>query len=264
MRAIGFALLFLLVLFTSSVPVMAQYDVPHGVVSNGAGISSGGHVVYCTVGQSVIGYSKGASYTCQHGFWYPAAVSSKVEVAFTSFWGEYLDDVVVLHWRAQADASFDGFNVYRKQTEPDLFVRINDELILPTSEYEYTDSDVTPGNKYLYRIEALQGDDVFLSVDLTMSLPPKALTLYQNFPNPFNPSTSIRCFIPVESVVTLEIFNAAGQRVVTLMEQEKREGYILISWDGRDMKGNPVSSGVYLYRLTVPKGSLSKKMILLR
>jgi len=41
---------------------MAQHDVPHGVVSKGAGISSGGHVVYCTAGQHVIGYSTGASY----------------------------------------------------------------------------------------------------------------------------------------------------------------------------------------------------------
>jgi hypothetical protein len=242
---------------------MAQYEVSNGVFSNGAGISSGSHIVYCTAGQPVIGHSTG-SHTCYHGFWYPAGITSSVDVAITSFWGEFIEDAVVLHWQAQADASFDGFNVYRKCNGTTLFVQINDELIPPASEGTYTDGDVMPGNTYLYRIEALQGDGVFLSVDLTMSLPPKALTLYQNFPNPFNPSTSIRCFIPVLSVVSLEIFDVSGQRVTTLINREKRKGYILIDWDGKDANGNPVSSGVYLYKLTVPKGTLSKKMILLR
>jgi hypothetical protein len=263
MREKNIVLLFLLALSILSVPAMAQYNVPNGVFSNGAGISSGSHIVYCTAGQPVIGYSTG-SHTCHHGFWYPAGITSSVDVAITSFRGEYIEDAVVLHWHAQADASFDGFNVYRKRINADLFVRINDELISPAAEGTFTDNDVMPGNTYQYRIEALQGDDVFLSVELTMSLPPKALTLYQNYPNPFNPSTSIRCFIPVESVVTLEIFDVSGQRVTTLVDREKRKGYILVNWDGKDMKGNAVSSGVYLYKLSVPKGTLSKKMVLLR
>jgi hypothetical protein len=262
MKSIG-VILFLSVLFILSAPVMAQYEVPNGVISNGAGICSGSHVVYCTAGQPVIGHSMG-THTCHHGFWYPAGITSSVDVAITSFQGEYIDDSVVLYWHAQADASFDGFNVYRKMINANLFVRINDELIPPAAEGMYTDGDVSPGTTYLYRIEALQGNELFLSVELTVSLPPKALTLYQNYPNPFNPSTSIRCYVPGESIVTLEIFDVSGQRVATLVNREKRKGYILVNWDGRDAKGNPVSSGVYLYKLTVPKGTLSKKMILLR
>ena len=263
MRKTRFLLVFLPALFILSVQAMAQYEVPNGVLSSGSGICTGGHMVYCTAGQPVIGFSTG-SYTCYHGFWYPAGISSSVDVAITSFWGEYIEDAVVLHWHARADAFFDGFNVYRKRIDTDLFLRINNELIVPAVEGTYTDSDVLPGYTYQYRIEALQGDEVFLSVDLTLSLPPKALMLYQNYPNPFNPSTSIRCYIPSASVVSLEIFDVSGQRVKTLIDREKRNGYILVNWDGRDRKGNPVSSGVYLCRLTVPDKTLSKKMILLR
>ncbi|HSG28938.1 MAG TPA: T9SS type A sorting domain-containing protein [Candidatus Krumholzibacterium sp.] len=220
-------------------------------------------MIYCTAGQLAIGYSAG-SHNCYHGFWYSAWITSSVDVAITSFWGEYIEGAVVLHWQAQVDATFDGFNVYRKQGDTAHFVRINNELISPGAEGLYTDCDVIPGNTYLYRIEALQGIDVFSSFDLAVSVPPKALTLYQNFPNPFNPSTSIRCYIPGENFVTLDVFDVSGRRVVTLLDSERCREYVLVNWDGKDSKGNPVSSGVYLYRLTVSKVTLTKKMVLLR
>ena len=75
MKMAGFILLFLPALFILSVPVMAQYNIPNGVFSNGAGISSGSHVVYGTAGQPVIGYSTG-THTCHHEFWYPAGSTS--------------------------------------------------------------------------------------------------------------------------------------------------------------------------------------------
>ena len=82
MKATGVVLL-MSVLFILSTPLLAQYEVPNGVVSNGANICSGSHVVYCTAGQPVIGHSMG-THTCHHGFWYPAGITSSVDVAITT------------------------------------------------------------------------------------------------------------------------------------------------------------------------------------
>ena len=95
--------------------------------------------------------------------------------------------------------------------------------------------------------------------------PPRYRTmLYQNFPNPFNPSTTIRYYLPADDRVALEIFDAAGRVMARLVDGEQPSGQYSIRWSGRDARGNLVPSGVYFYRLKVGKHSLTRKMILLR
>ena len=91
--------------------------------------------------------------------------------------------------------------------------------------------------------------------------------LSQNYPNPFNVKTDIRYEIvdnkyPVHT--TLEIYNILGQKVKTLVNQEKEPGYYVVSWDGRDESGLEASSGVYFYRLSTPDFTSTKRMVLLR
>ncbi len=88
--------------------------------------------------------------------------------------------------------------------------------------------------------------------------------LEQNYPNPFNPSTFIRYALPEKSFVRLTIFNALGQRVKTLVAQEKDGGLHIVNWDGRNDFGAPVSSGVYLYQMKTAAHVSVKKMLLLR
>lgn len=88
---------------------------------------------------------------------------------------------------------------------------------------------------------------------------PDRLTLSQNAPNPFNPTTSIRFALPSAGATTLTIFNIAGQRVATLVDGPLSAGFHTITWDARDY-----ASGVYLYRLTSGDHSESRKMILLK
>jgi len=80
---------------------------------------------------------------------------------------------------------------------------------------------------------------------------PDCFQLKQNYPNPFNMETSIYYQLPVASHVTLEIYNLLGQKQKTLMEKEVTAGYHSITWDGRDMSGNAVSSGLYFYRINI-------------
>jgi len=98
---------------------------------------------------------------------------------------------------------------------------------------------------------------------------PTEFVLSQNYPNPFNPSTSIEFSVPVNSNVTLTIYNLLGQLVTTLVNEEMSAGNYSIIWNGTDKNGLQVTSGVYLYKMKANGNngtpySQTKKMILLK
>jgi hypothetical protein len=93
---------------------------------------------------------------------------------------------------------------------------------------------------------------------------PAAYRLYQNYPNPFTPSTMIRYDLHQGGHSTLRIYNVRGQEVRTLVDDNRPAGFWSTEWDGRDNTGNSVGSGVYLYKLETPAFSHSKKMTLIR
>ena len=86
----------------------------------------------------------------------------------------------------------------------------------------------------------------------------------QNSPNPFNPSTAIKFFIPDNSDVTIKIYDMLGREVTTLINQQSTAGYHIVYWNGRDSYGRDAASGVYLYRLTAGSFTETKKMNLLK
>lgn len=97
---------------------------------------------------------------------------------------------------------------------------------------------------------------------------PATFELEQNYPNPFNPVTQIRFGLPVQSRVTLTIHNILGQEVARLVDGVQPAGYREVTWDGTNMKGMPVASGLYFYRLEASgEGKVFtniKKMLLLK
>lgn len=97
---------------------------------------------------------------------------------------------------------------------------------------------------------------------------PDHFELYQNRPNPFNPTTNIDFYIDGSSVgaddVKLEVFNILGQTVKTLIDEPLPPGQYSIIWDGTDIDGKKVASGIYLYRLKVGDADKTKKMVLLK
>jgi hypothetical protein len=94
---------------------------------------------------------------------------------------------------------------------------------------------------------------------------PAAVTELQgNFPNPFNPETTIRYSVKDASPVNIGIYNVKGQLVKTLVNEEKASGNHGIVWDGRDNNNHAVSSGVYFYKMTAGKYSSTKKMIMMK
>jgi len=86
----------------------------------------------------------------------------------------------------------------------------------------------------------------------------------RNYPNPFNPITTIHYSIANEGNVELEVYNIKGQKVKTLINEMKEPGHYQAIWDGTDNNKKQVASGVYLYRLSIGKKTLNKKMLLLK
>lgn len=107
--------------------------------------------------------------------------------------------------------------------------------------------------------------DVFTGIeDGELSSLPDSYKLEQNYPNPFNSATSIVYALPAKSHVTITVFNVLGQEVARLVDQEQIAGVHTATWNGCDASGNPVSTGVYLYRLTAGDFTEARKMLLLK
>ena len=92
---------------------------------------------------------------------------------------------------------------------------------------------------------------------------PEKFSLSGNYPNPFNPETTIKFGLPEESRVTIEIFNVLGQKVKQLLDGEKPAGYHSVPWDGRNEFGKNVGAGMYLCRMQAGNFIKTQKMMLL-
>ena len=88
--------------------------------------------------------------------------------------------------------------------------------------------------------------------------------LQNNFPNPFNPSTSISYSIPINSSVSLKVYSLLGKEILTLVNEFKTQGEYSVQWDAKNSLGNKVPSGVYFYKLATRDFTQTKKMILLK
>ncbi len=93
---------------------------------------------------------------------------------------------------------------------------------------------------------------------------PENFHLYQNFPNPFNPNTTIKFDLPVESAVQIKIYDVKGELIKTITRESNHTGKNEIVWDGTNNNGNKQPSGVYVYQVNSNTASECRKMILLK
>jgi photosystem II stability/assembly factor-like uncharacterized protein len=96
-------------------------------------------------------------------------------------------------------------------------------------------------------------------------LVPMSFALHQNFPNPFNPTTTIRFDLPEFSPVNISVFNIKGEKVAELLNSNLMPaGYHSVIWNGTDNQGASVSSGIYFYNITTSKNHATHRMIYLK
>jgi hypothetical protein len=174
-----------------------------------------------------------------------------------------------LSWDPSPDRDFQYFNVYRS-SDPG-FVPSPSDLIHSTIATNWTDPDYDGWSVY-YKITALDyvGNESAPASPGTVTaveepVLPQTYGLYQNVPNPFNPSTTIRYDVPAGGgAVTLRIYDASGRLVRTLQDGPQAAGQKTAVWNGRDDRGRGVVSGVYFYRLEAPGYRKTLKMILIQ
>ena len=105
---------------------------------------------------------------------------------------------------------------------------------------------------------------VVVGVDRTLTPLPDVITLEQNVPNPFNPTTMIRFHLAEPMSARLTIYDAAGRRVRVLVNRSLTAGQHGVVWDGRDDTGHPAATGVYFYVLDTQTTRLARRMVLLK
>jgi hypothetical protein len=93
---------------------------------------------------------------------------------------------------------------------------------------------------------------------------PTSYGVKQNFPNPFNPTTTIGYALPEAGDVRVSVFNVLGQEVRILADEHQEAGEHVVVWDGKDSFGSQVASGVYFYRAKLNDYSETRKMVLLK
>ncbi|PIQ10492.1 MAG: hypothetical protein COW71_02545 [Ignavibacteriales bacterium CG18_big_fil_WC_8_21_14_2_50_31_20] len=156
-----------------------------------------------------------------------------------------------------------GFYLERKDGDGSSFII---HKILGPNLISFSDSNLTPGQYYAYRLKAFTGivesnysnefEIVIVSINSEIGIPNK-FELFQNYPNPFNPSTQISYQLPENSFVNLVVYNSLGQKVEELVNQEQTSGKYSVKFDASNLP-----SGVYIYKLQAGEFSSVKKMLL--
>jgi hypothetical protein len=179
------------------------------------------------------------------------------------------EDVIDLFWDASEETDFNYFRIYR-DTDPGF---IPNTPIAEIIETFYSDTDVDVNSTYYYKLSAVDihdneseySDEVNASVlSINEIILPEKFSLHQNYPNPFNPVTTIRYDLAEISDVRLVIYDLLGREVIALLNKKEEAGFKSVVWDGLDNSGNPVSTGVYIYRISAGDYSMTRKMVLLK
>jgi predicted outer membrane repeat protein len=174
-----------------------------------------------------------------------------------------------LSWEPSSEPDFQYCKIYRG-SDPS-FTTGPGNLVHETATPPWSDPDHDGGGIH-YKITAVDhsGNESDPASPGTLTsagdLPvPESFALHQNTPNPFNPTTVIRYDVPAGGGrVTLRIYDVAGRLIRTLVDRNVTPGHKSVTWDGKDARGNQVSSGIYFYRLVAGNATFTKKMVFLK
>jgi hypothetical protein len=195
-------------------------------------------------------------------------------VAFTAK-GDY--GFIELNWETASEIDNLGFELERRLVEDDNFEKIASyrtsvELkgqgsVSYSTKYCYKDSTVIPEKQYTYRLIQYDYNGALeilaLTPSATAKIPlPTKYELAQNYPNPFNSETTIKFSLPINSKISLDIYNTLGQKVKTLIDNNSMEaGYYTIKWNGTNENNISVASGVYFYQLRTGHARIVKRLV---
>jgi hypothetical protein len=200
---------------------------------------------------------------------YAARVSSQGELVATllrNYTAAWRPEGVEISWTLSQEGAGTAFAVLRASGPGGAFTELDARDISRSGmTFSFIDHSAEPGASYVYRVEVSdeKGLRTLFETD-GVSVPALPLTLYQNSPNPFNPSTTIRYYLPESCRVVLDVYDVGGAMIARLVEGYRERGSHVARWNGLDGNGAQASSGIYFYKLRAGKQVASRKMVLLR
>lgn len=195
--------------------------------------------------------------------------SDAVPVELTSFTASIGKNNVMLNWVTATEINNRGFEIERASRQVGTtpiqgwerigFVQGYGSTTTP-KEYTFTDNKLNGGNKIQYRLKQLDYNGQYeysniVEVEIFLN----KFSLYQNFPNPFNPSTKIQYAISKQQYTTLKVYNVLGNEIETLVNEVKPAGVYEVT-----LNADKLPSGVYFYKIQAGSFVEIKKMTLLR
>jgi Zn-dependent metalloprotease len=180
---------------------------------------------------------------------------------------------VTIAWQTASETDCDYWIIERKDIEmkTDKFFTCIAEIEsrgdrYNGDEYEYVDTEVPEGHRYVYRLgHMLQKNEIaYFDEKEIFAGTPDVFKLHQNYPNPFNSETFITYDLPQITFVKIEVFDILGRRVITLAEESRKEGTYKILWNGRDSNGDALASGIYYYKIEAGGFHDVKKMVIVK
>lgn len=177
-------------------------------------------------------------------------------VELVSFTAKQDEDIIKLNWETATELNCYGFEIERKRSEEKIFKTVDFIKSIGGSsnqKYTYCDKEVLATAEYIYRLKQIDNDGSYeyLKTVTVRIDKPLAFKLYQNFPNPFNPSTTIKYSLKEKSRVELNIYDITGKLIAKLFDNVLESGIYSYEWiaDG-------FASGVYFCQLrTISNGN---------
>ncbi|MCF7920169.1 MAG: Ig-like domain-containing protein [Candidatus Cloacimonetes bacterium] len=190
-------------------------------------------------------------------------------VSLTSFTSIFSNNQPLLQWTTLSEINNSGWNIYRNIEENiNSSVMLNTQLVsgagctTELTSYQYIDEyDFVNGETYFYWLESVSYSGLTETYGpITLTIPeagnnenpmiPLVYGLIGNYPNPFNPKTTLSFCLEEPCYVTIDIYNLKGQKIRNLFEDDidgsNLDKVINITWDGNNLQGNQVATGIYL------------------
>ena len=167
-------------------------------------------------------------------------------------------DTISFSYEFDEDTLHIAGNVYVCEDETEGYEEcLQDELPIPPELRDIDDAYITFGRAMVFT-----GDNV--SIANANALTPNQFKVFNAYPNPFNPVTTLRYQLPEANMVTVTIYDMAGKEVKTLIHQQQTAGVHGVQWNGANNLGNMVSAGIYIYQVQSGVYNQTNKMILLK
>jgi hypothetical protein len=176
----------------------------------------------------------------------------------------FVNNAGMLSWEPSAATDFDYFTVYGANSND-----FGSAVVVGYTVSETMDITLSPYAMFFVTATDESGNEgpsaSLDSLSGTGGTPTAYVLSLSNYPNPFNPSTTIKYTLASTGAVTIEVYNVRGAHIETLIDDETRAaGAYNIEWSGRDNNGAAVATGVYFARITNGDAMRTRKMILVK